>query len=632
MDRDEKIREILISIVRENGLASFSEFSERLMGQITKALAPYTREKNLIVLCLEVGIPHQLINNYMNNEAIILELAHHLYEEHGIAQDLAHWAILVWANAIGNMVESLSNHGSRFLTDPSIDSRIVVHSDSFSSDLKRQEHSLYFVGLQNRYYDRAVLKCIKNLSEDMPSTVWYKQEAEKLVRSITATKTKPVILTGYERFGGTFLTNLAIKMSGEALKGKSLLSNQQIESLHIMPDDKGFISNLSSQIDQFLTELMVSSKYRGLKRKLRSTFPESSSPYFTSDEITEKESRKGGAYKVPRIKAKIPFGEIDSGEGRSGEVKKDIERKLRLADPLKKSLGVLQIIAFASPAQGFGKLFASLKIGDLPQRFLLIFDKTKTVEQIKELRPIINLKGMLRFIFIVDKFYFDKWGQSPDDKRWIEDNFEIVRCMPVLSENLAKGLCNQYFAYDLNDLENQIIEDFMIGLNYSSYGSPGEVMHSLRSYWSNLIVTDSEDGEFTQRLIISDTDEVMMQYRVWAKIAKLIEDKWDSIIGNIALPTNYQALGENKIRGRIFIKKCLNYVIQMGYEGFSEMDLLEYGKELGRVLFADISDLYIVNICKRLISVLKDAQVISAANHLDDNSRLSNPIGTEDVW
>ena len=184
---------------------------------------------------------------------------------------------------------------------------------------------------------------------------------------------------------------------------------------------------------------------------------------------------------------------------------------------------------------------------------------------------------------------------------WIDGFFNVIKCFPVLDGSISENLTRFFFAIDHHDLVKPIVRDFIDGLNFHCYGSPASLPKEIIRHWD--IKTDDAGREI---LTISDDSRLMPQYRIWAKMNRVLCKEWREIIGNYAPfeAPDHLTLGEYDIRARLFLYRIVKEIICIGNTGFSESELLNFCQQSERLFNLEMSGRNVADVCRKLLEAV----------------------------
>jgi len=297
---------------------------------------------------------------------------------------------------------------------------------------------------------------------------WYRPQANRLKDSILATDARPLLLSGYGHFGGSYLTRWAVQQAAKQLSDHSGTKEDAVV-IQITADLVGRdISSLMLRIRSWVLEIGSDQRHRDLFKRYPSIF-KYFRPYDQASETSEIQRSGSLQWHTPTVgvSVKLPVGEIQVGSGSLDSGKHEAETtQTRTPRPESEQLfAVLQTLAHTlpqKPAEGLAKYSNRIRHAAIPYRIVLLLDKVDDKTQLRQLEPLLQAGGALRIISVVDRGDCDRWmEEDPRDRSWLERSFEIVRCLPIWDDSIATKFCDYYFGPDEETRQNKLYLDFV---------------------------------------------------------------------------------------------------------------------------------------------------------------------------
>jgi hypothetical protein len=466
---------------------------------------------------------------------------------------------------------------------------------------------------------KEIALCFRRGLEDRPVLpIWHGPQAEKVVRYLVSdTTAKPILMTGYGSFGGTYLTQWAIKKAARHLaqemgtrEGYVIAQIQASLAWQHEPAD------LWAQVDQWVIEVQKNTRLRWFKRQFAHVFGGlDDDPNYRLVGMARTDRTTSVAWKAPSASARIPvnlveFG-FDTGHIGSGTVDREVQKKQVLRERDKRLIRALRDLSAALPSEpvkGIRKLLMNARGIGLAYRLVLVLDKVEDVTQVRELaRQLGSVRGGLRTIAVVEKDQYDTWI-AYDRSLWLEKAFDVVKCPPVWGRDMVHDLCGHYFEVEQGFLGDPLFLDFVDGLSFVCRGSPGELRNELAKLdrWPRRI---ENEREF---LVVSADSAAMQQCRVWAIIERLLRQHGDTIVEGCEklLSPSHPAVGEQRARHLLALRRIADVILDKKGAQFSKRQLQGEiaAKSDTRRLFVDRSAAK--NVCSRMVECLCSGGVL----------------------
>lgn len=558
--------------------------------------AAYGREVNLLVSALKQGVTERLVEARAAAtpyEVVSARLTAHLVDNLYLNEAGARWAVDSWALALGLRLPSNEGPAER-----GHEVSGVIDGPTLSTEK---------VANRRAHRREIVLKVKRHITSKPPEPFWYKEKAEQLQRYIVGPHRKPLLLTGYDNFGDSYLAEWAIGKSAHILAEQTASSEDtvvaRISANLVGKDSKG----LWMTITDWAFKVAKNRSYERLKGKFKAEFELTGTyQYFSVRELTATEKDGGHVAKLQLGSSPFIKGDV---EGKRKEV--EVKKTFVPLDHQAHSQRLLQALAWGLPSEPTSvvmRFLNRLRKESLPYRILLLIDRIDDWSQLQALDSILDIGGALRVIVIVDKVHFDRWRADGNNDALL-NRFQVVKCQPLLDEDLAWRFCQYFFETDGVDLNEPLLKDFIAALDYYCHGSPGRFVKGLRELWDHHMRTDA--GGRTM-LVLSRDAEFMSWYRAWARTGRLLAKYWKSICGEQAPihQPDSPILGEHQIRMRLFLHTVVRQTLEKGSYGLAERDLLDICQETKATYCLSIPEETLHGLCHRLATYLRRANLL----------------------
>jgi uncharacterized protein YegL len=547
----------------------------------------HKREISVLVSALEAGIVTDLMAPQIPSspQVLLARLAKQLEDELGLTGIAARWAVESWAIALGVVSSSEAEPG---------DERNSESRESW--DLN--DNIIYRIREPAPSRETIRLRVKRGVEHKPSEPYWYKREAEKIRRYVVSSRGKPILLTGYGHFGGSYLTEWAINESAKELAEQTRTSQEtvvvKIPADLVGRDSKGLWLRINKWVIEVWEDPMHQKFVRRYKEKLKVL---GQYPFFSLRELTTTE--RGNVLRAGvHVSGPVGSGELTS-EGKQQELK-EVYVPLDHQTQLERLLQALAVSLPSEPASRLVRFLQSIRNDGIPYRIVLLLDRIDDWTQLKGLEPLLDIGGALKIITVTEKSHYDTWNEDNRSAIWIERSFSVIKCPPVLDESVSEELCRFYFQLNEDDLQKPLVRDFIDGLNFYCFGSPGNMAKALTEHWERFIWVD---GAGHETLTLSDSEGLMSQYHIWAKANRLLVNEWKEIIGNYAPfeAPDHPTLGEYQSRARVFLYLLIKHVIKSGNKGFTERQLLAFCQQTEAEFNLEISVEYLREVCRKLI-------------------------------
>lgn len=572
-------RQTLCDIITKYGSELYDQ-PRRCEALLRDLSARHKREISVLIAALKFGVVGELASPPNTSpEIVIARLSDQLEDNLGLTPIAARWAVESWAIAVGLTSSAELLGGSLQVSSK----RLAVEDRSFRIAAPTDKRSPVSLSVRN------------GIDDEPDEPYWYKREAEKIKRYVVSAAGRPILLTGHGHFGESYLAKWAINKSAEQLAQKTGTRHDTVLMkipINLVGQDS---EHLWMAIDRWVISSWENPKNSPFKKRYKDKLKIlGQDPFFSLRELTITET--DGAPQG-EIHVSGPVGGASFTAGQKGHASERVYVPLN-AERLRERL--LQSIAFSLPSEPATKLtrfFKALWTDGIPYRIVLLVDRIDDWDQLKALECLLETGGALKIVVAADRSHYDEWTRNTQNARWIKSRFNIIKCAPVLEENIAENLTRFFFALDLNDFAKPIVRDFVDGLNFHCYGSPASLPRRIFDDWSESF--DEAGGE----LLLSDDSKLMTQYRVWAKANQILCRQWRWIIGNYTPfeAPDHPTLGEYDIRARRFLYEVLKQIIQIGNMGFSEGALLEICRQCERGFNLEMSEKNLAEVSRRLL-------------------------------
>ncbi|MGK7874155.1 MAG: hypothetical protein AB4426_12830 [Xenococcaceae cyanobacterium] len=579
----------------------------------------YRREISVLIGALKEGVVKDLITSLGSitspstiPQAILLaRLTKRLKDNLALTEEAADWGVQSWALALGviSSTEALGRH---------------IHE---VSPPEKPSQLLPLVETVYRFTDQTVplrdlkLNFKKTFADTPPEPFWYKQETELLKEYIAKTDAKPILLTGYGSFGGTYLAEWAIKKAANELSEQMGVPEETVV-IQITADLVGRgTKGLWVQIDQWIIEVWHRKLYRKLKQRFHDTFQQLlNHPIYELQKVIETDQSFGIVVRTPKFGAKVKFpvvelqGDIGSIDGRH---ERKSERTYEPRPRQEQLFRLLRNLAYALPSEpenGLAKFLSGIRNSGIPYRIVLLLDKINKISDLKYLDELFQIRGVFRVISIIDKYKYNRWTIDEQDRLFLERNFELVKCLPIWDESIAQKFCEHYF--DLSKISNDnLFLDFSDGINFFCNGVPGEFLKIINKMRLPQYINESQDDQ--KQLTLPKDCEMIKQCQLAGKIERHLAKEWEVIMGDF-LPTLFpnDIINEQKARARRFLNSLLKSFIMKNVHEITKEQFLNLFLEEFNVFLEEfnvdssILEKFLPAICDRLISSLTEGKIL----------------------
>jgi uncharacterized protein YegL len=572
-------RQTLCDILTKYGSELYDQ-PRRCEALLRDLSASHKREISVLIAALEFGVVGELASlPNTSPEIVIARLSDQLEDNLGLTPIAARWAVESWAIAVGLTSSAKLRGGSL----------------QISSKLLAVEDRSFRIAAPTGQRTPVLLRVRNGIEDEPDEPYWYKREAEKIKRYVVSAADRPILLTGHGHFGESYLAKWAINKSAVQLAQKTGTRHDTVIMkipINLVGQDS---ERLWVAIDRWVISSWENPKNSPFKKRYKDKLKIlGQDAFFSLRELTITET-DGAPQGEIHVSGPVGGARFTAGEkGRESE---------RVYVPLKTERlleRLLQSIAFSLPSEPGTKLtrfFKALWTDGIPYRIVLLVDKIDDWDQLKALECLLETGGALKIVVTADRSHYDEWTRNTKNARWINSKFNIIKCAPVLDENISETLTRFFFAIEPNDFAKPIVRDFVDGLNFHCYGSPASLPRRIFDDWAESF--DEAGGE----LLLSDDYKLMTQYRVWAKANQILCREWRWIIGNY-MPfeaPDHPTLGEYDIRARRFLYDVLKQIIQIGNTEFSERALLEICRQYERRFNLEMSWKNLAEVSRRLL-------------------------------
>jgi len=496
---DPSSRETLAELYRTQG-ERLLEDPRRLRAILKDRCPEASAETFVLVLALEEKIPPQLLRDY--SPALVGRLATHLHQNRSITEEAALWSVKAWAAAIDPLrsaeIEAVKPH--------------ALATAYRIARLRGPELEAPPIHLQLR-------SC-----SPPPEPLWHKGIAHAISTYIEThgPEIKPILLSGYRNFGGTYLTRWAVDHAAGRIAPRNRFVIRINADLMDQPVESFWMS-----VRQWALQIWYNPEYRALRRKIRAALlPIVGRSGYVVESIEESDKRTGFQWTAPSIGLELSGAlKIESGSWKQGAREIQETRHLRSKAEEAQLLEFVQAVARAV-AEGSGSSLRSL-IRDalniqLPSRIVFIVDRVDDLAKLRALAPVTSIGQSLRWICIVDKYDLDSWGKSPSNREWIWRNFNVMACPPIAQQGLAEKLCQHYFVADQAMHDHPHYRCFVEGLDFFCNGSPGSFLKALKTHWHFDVTVPGAS------LCPSRHTEALNSYSIYARIGAVMRKCLDT--------------------------------------------------------------------------------------------------------
>lgn len=424
------------------------------------------------------------------------------------------------------------------------------------------------------------------LHEPPEMALWFKEELEEVSSYIEAEQTTrlPLILTGYEGFGGTSIVNWATTQAANRIAyatGSS--ADTAVFVLHSHVDDlKG---DISLNIDKGLAQIK-SRTWQKFNERFAELFDQFNSyPFhqlekmFTKD-LTEVNPRLVGT-KTP-IEVNVPFGE---------HIVAETEMEFRLKPKADRIATLLNELDNRIPTERHRKRSDS----GLPYRIVLVIDSVNDCRLLKAIERFRPPFKALRIIVILNKHSYDQHMRS--SAMWLRSRFETIRFLPLFQCEIAHELCRYYFDVQQELLKNKKIRSLIEGLEFRCRGLPGnfgKIMKNQMEVENNLLTLNSK---------------TVAPWKKYQKVGMFLDHNWKKILTGYfhsAMLTDR----EQSAPLRLFLYHVSEKIIDT-CQGKSENEMIEVCMDHAAKTWCPSNDSLASSISQELVQALSKEQLLT---------------------
>lgn len=581
---NDSIRNVLAEIVRMQGLNTLAE-GNRLRALLNDLCPECPKEVRLLVEAFKLNVHSELLKGSQEAslQVQLARLTKRLQAELAVTPEAATWTVYSWAFALGLEYEeaagpSKSSGREEVATNRRPHEQTIRHSAS--------KHAPALAAVETRYHlahprgskagKHPLLLACRPWSPPS-SPIWYKEKAvhlESYIKSEAAGK--PVLLSGYNNFGGTFLAQWAVEQAAKSLAEEIGISEDAV-IIRINADLVGrSIDNLWFEVSNWALEVWTKDSHRTLRRKIKERLrPIIGLAGYDVQDLQRTQRPLAVNWKAPEggAEVKIPLGglKLDSGSlqaERSSEATTNYKPKTK-SEQLLDLLAELAVRLQSQPSKGIFRFFANLWNAKIPCRMVITVDRVSDVAHLRALDPVLQLSRGIRVVCVADKFDLDLWLQDSSVRLWIERTFSLLKCLPIhdRDQSVAKMLCDYFFEVPEEKREHPDFKDFVDGLDFFCLGSPARFERALEKLWDLSPHRNPAYLKFENRIVD--------QCRLWARVGQLLRKEWQRLIPNLVpLHPDHCALGEAEARCRVLLDLIALEMMDMGLAGFTMKDLL----------------------------------------------------------
>lgn len=577
-------RDVLAEIVRQQGLPALAE-GNRLRALLNDLCPECQKEIRLLVEAFKLNVHSELLKGSQDAslQVQLARLTKRLQAELAVTPEAATWTVHSWAFALGLEYEKAAG--------PSQSSRregvtTKERPRELTGRNSASKHAPAFAAVEIRYYlahprgskvskHPLLLACRPWGPPSAP--LWYKEKAAHLESYIKSEAAgKPVLLSGYNNFGGTYLAQWAVEQAAKSL-AKEIGISEDAVIIRINADLVGrSIDNLWFEVSNWALEVWTNDSHKALRRRIKERLrPIIGLAGYEVQDLQRTQRPLAVNWKAPEggAEVKIPLGglKLDSGSlqaERSSEATTSYKPKHK-SEQLLDLLAELAVRLRLQPSKGIFRFFSNLWSAEIPCRLVITVDRVSDVNHLRALEPVLQLSRGIRVVCVADKFDLDLWLQDPSVRLWIERTFSLLKCLPVhdIDQSVARMLCDYFFEVPEDKREHPDFKDFIDGLDFFCLGSPARFERALEKLWDLSPQRNPAYLKFESRIVD--------QCRSWARFGRLLRKEWQRLTPNLTpLHPEHSALGESEARCRVLLDLIALEMMDMGLAGFTVKELL----------------------------------------------------------
>ena len=348
---------------------------------------------------------------------------------------------------------------------------------------------------------------LKHPLHEPPETAeWFKGELEEVTSYITAEEMRrpPLVLTGYEGFGGTSIVNWAITQAANRIAHTTRSSaTTALFVIHSHIEDLN--GEILLNIDKGLAQVK-SPSWQQFDEHFSPLFDHFNSyPFHTPGDMTMESAEEDGLRVVgltKPIEVTVPIG------SRRNYKNVRTDRPKPKAEQIRTLLNALdhQITTKRDTSHSAG----------LPYRIVLVIDfldEFRLLKAIETFRPPFKA---LRIIVILNKSSYDQHMNSSKGRLGLP--LKIISFLPKFEENIAAKLCRYYFDIPDELFENKNVKTLIKALEFRCRGLPGN--------FAKIIDTLMDPA----KSIITLNDETVKPWKRYKAAENCLQKNWQKIL------------------------------------------------------------------------------------------------------